>query len=92
MLRPGVGPGGQAPREALVVRPRAGGGPLGGGDGGLRRGADGHGPGGGGPGEAEKHQEEHARPAAPTTHRLLPRLRRGAVATEAFWCLAGLLL
>lgn len=65
VLRPGGSAGGPAPRQALVVRPRPGRGPLGGGGGRLRRGGARDGPGGGGPGKSGEDQEEHAGPGAP---------------------------
>lgn len=68
VLRPGGGPGRPAPREALLVWPRPGGGPLGRGDGRLWGGETRHGAGGDRPGEGQQHQEEHAGPTAPQRH------------------------
>jgi len=72
VLRPGGGAGRPARREAAVVRPRVGGGPVGRGAGRLRRGGARRGAGGDRPGEGPEHQEEHAGPTAPQRRRFLP--------------------
>jgi len=73
VLRPGGGAGRPAPRKALIVRPRPGGGPLGRGARWLRRREAGRGAGGSRPGESAKNQEEHAGPAAPQRDCFLPQ-------------------
>lgn len=65
---PGGGAGRPAPRKAIIVWPRPGGGPVGWGAGRLRRGEARHGAGGNRPGEGQQHQEEHAGPTAPQRH------------------------
>lgn len=69
----GSSSGRSAPREALLVWPRSGGGPLGRFAGRLRRGEGRHGAGGDQPGETQQHQEEYASTRAPQGNWLLSR-------------------
>lgn len=73
MLRVSGGAGGSKHGHSYLIRPRSGGGPLGGGAGRLWGGGAGSADGGGGPGQSVQNQEEHAGPTAPQRHQLLPQ-------------------